>query len=49
MVRAVDQIGLKPMIDGRYAFKALPEALDHLARGAFGEVVVEMAAAGDGP
>ena len=49
LVRAVDRIGLKPVIDGRYAFKALPEALDHLARGAFGKVVVEMAAAGDGP
>ena len=49
LVRAVDCIGLKPVIDGRYAFEAVPEALDHLARGAFGKVVVEMAPAGDGP
>ncbi len=36
-------------IDRRYAFPALREALDHLARGAFDKVVVEMTAAGDRP
>ena len=44
LVRAVDRIGLKPVIDRRYPFEALPDALDHLARGAFGKVVIDMAA-----
>ena len=47
LVRAVDRIGLKPVIDRRYAFSELPEALDHMARGAFGKVVVDLATAGD--
>ena len=47
LVRAVDRIGLDPVIDARYAFEALPDALDHLARGAFGEVVVDVTTAGD--
>ncbi len=47
LVRAVDRIGLKPVIGGRYAFEALPDALDHLARGAFGKVVVDVTPAGD--
>lgn len=41
LVRAVDQTGLKPVIDKRYAFEELPQALDHLYRGPFGKVVVE--------
>lgn len=41
LVRAVDQTGMKPVIDKRYAFDAFPEALDHLYRGPFGKVVVE--------
>lgn len=41
-VRAVDRIGLKPVIDRRYPFEALPAALDHQARGAFGKIVVEV-------
>ena len=41
LVRAVDQVGLKPVIDKRYAFEEFPEALDHLYRGPFGKVVVE--------
>ncbi|MBP2444438.1 zinc-dependent alcohol dehydrogenase family protein [Rhizobium leguminosarum] len=41
LVRAVDQTGLKPVIDRRYAFEDLPEALDHLYRGPFGKVVIE--------
>ena len=40
-VRAVDQLRLKPVIDRRYAFEELPQALDHLNRGPFGKVVVE--------
>ena len=47
LAHAVDAIRLKPVIDRRYPFAALPEALDHLARGAFGKVVVDVTAAGD--
>ena len=41
-VRAVDEIGLKPVIDQRYRLADLPAALDHLQRGPFGKIVVEM-------
>jgi len=40
LVRAVDANALKPVIAARYAFDDLPDALDHLARGAFGKIVV---------
>ncbi len=43
LVRAVDHLGLKPVIDRRYPLAELPAALDHLARGPFGKVVVTMA------
>ncbi len=33
---------ISPIIDARYSFDALPEALDHLDRGPFGKVVVEI-------
>jgi NADPH:quinone reductase-like Zn-dependent oxidoreductase len=42
LVRAVDRIGLKPVIDRRYPFDDLPAALDHLDRGAFGKIVIDM-------
>ncbi len=42
MVRAVDRIGLKPVIDSRYSFAELPKAMTHLRRGAFGKVVVQV-------
>ncbi len=42
LVRAVDATGLKPVIDGRYALNELPAALDHLDRGPFGKIVVEI-------
>lgn len=42
LVRAVDAHAIKPVIDRRYPFDALPAALDHLDRGPFGKVVVEM-------
>lgn len=42
MVRAVDRIGLKPAVDAEYGLADLPAALDHLARGPFGKVVVRM-------
>ncbi|WP_338080569.1 zinc-dependent alcohol dehydrogenase family protein [Corallococcus exiguus] len=41
LVRAVDSTGLKPVIDARYPLEALPAALEHLRKGAFGKIVVE--------
>ena len=40
LVRAVDRIGLKPVIDAEYDIENLPAALDHVARGPFGKIVV---------
>jgi NADPH:quinone reductase-like Zn-dependent oxidoreductase len=42
MVRAVDRLGLTPVIDARYRFAELPKAMAHLRRGAFGKVVVHV-------
>ncbi|WP_431109963.1 zinc-dependent alcohol dehydrogenase family protein [Variovorax paradoxus] len=42
LVRAVDVNALKPVIAARYDFDALPDALGHLARGAFGKSVVTL-------
>ncbi|KFK93508.1 MULTISPECIES: NAD(P)-dependent alcohol dehydrogenase [unclassified Serratia (in: enterobacteria)] len=42
LVRAVDANGIKPVIDQRYRFDQLPEALDHLDRGAFGKIVLTL-------
>ncbi|GAB4067611.1 NAD(P)-dependent alcohol dehydrogenase [Ancylobacter sonchi] len=42
-VAAVERTGLEPVIDARYPLAALQDALDHLDRGAFGKIVVEMA------
>lgn len=47
-VRAVDRTGLKPVIDSRYAFADLFAALDHLDRGPFGKVVIEIDGAAGG-
>ncbi|NGO53903.1 NAD(P)-dependent alcohol dehydrogenase [Mesorhizobium camelthorni] len=41
-VRAIDQTGIKPVVDAEYAFADLPAALDHLARGPFGKIVMNM-------
>ncbi|WGS48118.1 NAD(P)-dependent alcohol dehydrogenase [Paraburkholderia sp. D15] len=43
LVRAVDALALKPVVDQVYAFDELPAALAHLERGAFGKVVVRVA------
>lgn len=43
LVRAVDRIRLKPVIDSRYALADLPAAFDHLDRGAFGKIVIDVA------
>jgi NADPH:quinone reductase-like Zn-dependent oxidoreductase len=40
LVRAVDANGLQPVIDQRYRFDQLQQALDHLDRGAFGKIVL---------
>ena len=42
LVRAVDRVGLKPVIDHCYPFNELPAALGHLDRGAFGKIVIDM-------
>jgi NADPH:quinone reductase-like Zn-dependent oxidoreductase len=42
MIRAVDHLGLKPVVDQVYALEELPAALDHLDRGPFGKLVVRM-------
>ncbi|HDR2794901.1 MULTISPECIES: NAD(P)-dependent alcohol dehydrogenase [Enterobacter] len=39
-VRAVDVTGLKPVIEHRYRFDQLEQALEHLDRGAFGKIVL---------
>ena len=43
LTRTVDQLGIKPVIDARYPFADLPQALDHLDRGAFGKIVLKTA------
>lgn len=42
MIRAVDHLGLKPVVDQAYALTELPVELDHLDRGPFGKLVVRM-------
>lgn len=39
-VRAVDVTELKPVIEHRYRFNQLAQALEHLDRGAFGKIVL---------
>jgi NADPH:quinone reductase-like Zn-dependent oxidoreductase len=41
-IRAIDQTGIKPVIDAEYALADLPAALDHLARGPFGKIVMKI-------
>jgi len=42
MVRAIDLNGIEPVIAAEYGFDEVPRAFEHLARGAFGKVVVRM-------
>jgi NADPH:quinone reductase-like Zn-dependent oxidoreductase len=42
LVRAVDRSGIVPVVDARYRLADLPAAPDHLDRGPFGKIVVEM-------
>lgn len=43
LVRAVDLLGIRPVIDATYPFAEVPAAFAHLRRGAFGKVVVQVA------
>ncbi|WNZ61582.1 NAD(P)-dependent alcohol dehydrogenase [Myxococcus sp. MxC21-1] len=40
LVRAVDRLALKPVVDTVYSLDALPTALEHLDRGPFGKLVI---------
>lgn len=42
LVAATDRAAIKPVIDRRYPFPELPAALDHLDRGPFGKIVVDL-------
>ena len=42
LVAAIDRAGIKPVIAARYPLADLPTALDHLDRGPFGKIVVEL-------
>ncbi|WP_224369009.1 zinc-dependent alcohol dehydrogenase family protein [Hyalangium versicolor] len=42
LVRAIDRIGLKPVIDAEYPFASVPAAFNHLERGPFGKIVVRL-------
>ena len=42
LVRAVDQLGLEPVVDAVYGFDAAPQAFEHLRRGPFGNVVINV-------
>ncbi len=43
MNRAIDELGIKPVIDAIYPFAAALSAFDHLKRGPFGKVVIKVA------
>lgn len=45
LVRAIDLLGIKPVIDATYAFPEVVQAFAHLRRGAFGKVVVQVSKA----
>lgn len=42
LVRAIGATKIEPVVDTVYSFDKLPEALQHLERGAFGKLVVKM-------
>jgi NADPH:quinone reductase-like Zn-dependent oxidoreductase len=42
LVRAIDRVGLKPVIDSRYPLAELRAAFHHLDRGPFGKVVIDI-------
>jgi NADPH:quinone reductase-like Zn-dependent oxidoreductase len=42
MVRAVERVGMEPVIDSRFPLSGLPAALDRLDKGPFGKIVIDM-------
>ena len=44
MVRAVERVGMAPVIDSRFPLSGLPDALDRLDKGPFGKIVIDMSA-----
>jgi NADPH:quinone reductase-like Zn-dependent oxidoreductase len=42
MLEAIEINGLKPVIDRVYDWKHAPAAFDHLARGAFGKILISV-------
>lgn len=42
LVSAIDSTGTKPIVGARHPFDDLPAALDHLDRGPFGKIVVDV-------
>jgi NADPH:quinone reductase-like Zn-dependent oxidoreductase len=42
LVRAVDQLSLKPVVDAVYPLAEFPKALEHLDRGPFGKLVIRI-------
>lgn len=42
LVAAVDRPGIQPVVDAIYPLPELPVALDHLERGCFGKIVVDL-------
>jgi D-arabinose 1-dehydrogenase-like Zn-dependent alcohol dehydrogenase len=42
LVRTVDLLGIRPVIETTYSFSHVPQAFAHVQRGAFGKIVVQM-------
>jgi len=42
MVRAIDSLSIKPIIDETYSFRDALLAFEHLERGPFGKIVVDV-------
>jgi NADPH:quinone reductase-like Zn-dependent oxidoreductase len=42
MGRAIDQHGIKPVIDSSYSFSQAPQAFAHLRKGPFGKIVIQV-------
>lgn len=47
LVRAIDRVGLVPVIDSRHNFEDLKHALGMLEAGAFGKVAIDMPRLGE--
>ena len=43
MNKAIEQYNIKPVIDTVYSFEQAIEAYQHLAKGAFGKIVIKIA------